>query len=227
MKHAVALMGLCSAVICTPAHAESARDILVNAAFGTHEKGVALARIGQALASSDAALKRDPRDENARLQRALAISYRGKLNRSRADVIAARREFEALVVADPRNPETHLALAGWHLAAVIELGPLMARTVLGARAAAGNTALSRALALGGNHAAIPALASLQRIQIDPADVAGARRLAEAAVASGAENAFDRLMQRQAAALLVSLRKGNGRASASLAKLLMPFGRIST
>lgn len=226
MKHVAAIMGLCSAIVCTPVHAETARDILVNAAFGARDKGAALARIGQALASADAALKRNPGDENARLQRALAVSYRGKLTRSRTDVVAARREFEALVVADPRNPETHLALAGWHLAAVIELGPLMARTVLGARTAAGNSALNRAIALGGNHAAVPALASLQRIQIDPADVAGARRLAEAAVAATADNPFDRLMQRQAAALLVMLRKGNGKAAASLAKLLMPFGRVS-
>lgn len=226
MKHAAALVGICSAIICTPAHADTARDILVSAAFGTREKAVALARIGQAMAWADASLKRNPGDGNARLQRALAISYRGKLNRSRSDVIAARREFEALVVADPKNPETHLALAGWHLAAVIELGPLMARTVLGARAASGNAALARALALGSNHASVPALACLQRIQIDPGDVAGAKRLAEAAMSATADNGFDRLMQRQAAALLVSLRKGNGKAAASLAKLLMPFGRIN-
>jgi hypothetical protein len=33
------------------------------------------------------------------------------------------------------------------------------------------------------------------------------------------------MQRQAATLLVSLRKGNGKAAAAVAKLLLPFGRV--
>jgi len=33
------------------------------------------------------------------------------------------------------------------------------------------------------------------------------------------------MQRQAAALLKSLRSGNGKAAAQVAKLLLPFGRI--
>lgn len=227
MKHVAALLGLCSMAICGPAQAETARDVLVSAAFGTRDKSTALARVGQVIAMSDAAIRRDPRDQNARLQRALAISYRGKLNRSRADVLTARREFEAVVGAEPRNPEAQMALAGWHLAAVIELGPLMARTVLGARTASGNKALDQALALGRNRASIPALASLQRIQINPDDVAGARRLAEVAVAAGADTAFDRVMQKQASILLATLRKGNGKMAAAVAKLLMPFGRIDS
>lgn len=226
MKHVAALLGLCSMAICAPAQAESSRDVLVSAAFGARDKASALARVNQAVAMAETDVKRDPRDLNARLQRALAISYRGKLSRSRADVLTARREFEAVVAGNPRNPEAQMALAGWHFAAVIELGPFMARTVLGARLATGNQALDRALALGRDRASIPALASLQRIQVDPSDVAGARRLAEVAMAANAGTSFDRLMQKQAAILLVSLRKGDGKASAALAKMLMPFGRVS-
>jgi len=226
MRHAVTVLAICSAAICTPAHADTSRDILVSAAFGTRDKATALTRVNQAVATADAALKRNPGDENARLQRALAISYRGKLSRSRADVLTARREFEAIVAADPRNPEAQMALGAWHLAAIIEFGPLMARTVLGARTAAGNQALDRALALGRDRASIPALASLQRIQINPSDVTGARRLAEVAIKADATTSFDRLMQKQAAILLPSLRDGNGKAAAATAKLLMPFGRIA-
>jgi hypothetical protein len=222
---AAAVLGLCSVSLCSPAQAETARDVLVNAAFFAPTKAAALARVNQAVALAEGAVKRDPRDQNARLQHALAISYRGKLNRSRADVIAARRVFEAMVAANPRDPEAQMALAGWHLAAVIELGPMVARTVLGARTASGNSALDRALALGRNRASIPALASLQRIQLSPNDVAGARRLAEVAMAAGADTAFDRVMQKQAAALLPALRAGNGKAAAALAKRLMPFGKV--
>jgi hypothetical protein len=226
MRHAAIVLGLCAAAVCSPAQADPARDILVSAAFGTRDKAAALVRVRQAIATADAELKRDPRDENARLQRALGISYRGKLSRSRADVLAARREFEAIVAADPRNPEAQMALGAWHLAAIIEFGPMIARTVLGARTATGNQALDKALVLGRDRASIPALASLQRIQIDPGDVAGARRLAEVAVKAGASTSFDRLMQKQAAALLTVLRSGNGKAAAAAAKLLMPFGRVA-
>jgi len=212
-------------VSCTSAHAQSARDILTSAAFTPSNAATALVRINQALAAADTAIKLNPADQNARLQRALAISYRGKLTRSRADLIAARRGFEAAVAADPRNPEAQMALAGWHLGIVIELGPMVARTVLGARTATGLAALNRSLALGGDRASISSLASLQRIQIDPADVAGARRLAELAAAASAPTAFDRAMQRQATVLVASLRSGNGRSAAATAKLLMPFGRV--
>lgn len=209
----------------TSAQAQDAREILTSAAFAPSTKAAALARVGQALAAAEAACKHDPRDQNARLQRALAISYRGKLNRSRADLVAAKAQMEAVVAADPQNPEAHMALAGWHLGSVIELGPLLARSVLGARTATGLAELDRAVALGGGRASIPVLASLHRIQLDPSDVAGARRLTEAALAARATTPFERAMQRQAAAFLPSLRPGNGRAAAAVAKSLLPFGRV--
>lgn len=213
-----------SSPVCV-AQAQTARDLLLSAAYSAPDKATAQARVGQAIASSEAAIRRNPRDQDARLQRALAVSYRGKLTRSRSDLAAARRDFEAAVAAAPRNAEAHMALAGWHLGAVIELGPMMARTVLGARTAKGNEALDRALSLAGGSAAIPALASLHRIQLDPADVAGAQRLAEASVRAKAATPFDRVMQRQAATLLAALRRGNGKAAAATAKRLMPFGRF--
>lgn len=228
MRHGVIGAGLLATVaIVSPAQAQNARDILMDAAYASPDKATAEARIGRAIAAADAALRRNPRDHEARLQRALAISYRGKLTRTRADLLAARRDFEAVVAAQPRNPEAQLALAGWHLGAVIELGPMMARTVLGARKATGIEALDRSLALGADRASIAAMASLFRIQLDHSDIAGARRLAEAATRAAGGTAFDRLMQRQAATLLVSLRKGNGKASAATAERLMPFGRFDT
>lgn len=222
---AAIVLGLCTALAATPAHAESARDILVNAAYAAPDKATALRRINLALATANAALKRDPRDNGARLQSGLAISYRGALNRSRSDVVAARRLIEAAVAADPRDAEAQMALAGWHLGAIIELGSMVARAALGARREIGNKALERSLLLGGDHPSFPALAALHRIQLDPSDVAGARRLAEEATREPASTLMDRLMQKQASILLASLRKGNGKAAAATAKALMPFGRV--
>lgn len=221
---ALALAAPALAIAC-PATAEAPREILLSAAFAAQDKGAALARIDAALKGANVLLARNASDQDARLQRALAISYRGKLNRNRADLMTARQVFEGLAVSSPRDAEVQLALAGWHLASVVELGPLMARSVLGASRAKGLQALDRSLALGGGRALFPAFASLTRIQVDPSDVAGARRLAEAAVAAKATAPIDRIMQRQAAALLQSLRAGNGKASAKLAKLLVPFGRL--
>lgn len=218
-------VGLLLAFTPVSAAAETAREILTTAAFSPSDKATALARIDRAIKSAEAVLAHDPNDREAHLQRALAISYRGKLTRSRSDLLVARRGFETAVAADPRSAEAQMALAGWHLGAVIELGSFMARTLLGARKDTGLQALDRSLALGGDRAFFPAVASLHRIQLDPGDVAGTRRLAETAVKARADTPIDRLMQKQAAILLESLRKGDGKAAAKIAKLLLPFGRL--
>jgi hypothetical protein len=205
--------------------AETPREMLTKAAFGSPSKEMALSRIAAALKEAEAALRRNPGDEEAALQRAVAISYRGKLTRSRADLIAARRAFESIVAADPRNAEAQLALGGWHLGAVAELGPLVARTALGARANAGVAALDRAMSLSGGRALFPAFASLTYIRLNPKDLAKPRQLAQAAVDAKTPEPMDRLMQRQAAALLNVLRAGNGKAAAEAADRLLPFGRL--
>jgi hypothetical protein len=207
------------------AAAESPSDILMGAAFVASDRASALAKIERALRAAEAAIARNPKDQEAKLQRAMAISYRGKLTRSRGDVIAARREFEAVAAANPRNAEAQLALAGWHLESVAELGPLLARTALGARKPTGLQMLNRALALGGRRALFPAFASLIHIQTDPDNVAAARKFAEAALKAEVADPVDRMMQRQAAALLPALRRGDGKAAARTAKLLLPFGRV--
>lgn len=225
MRHVAVALSLSCMAVCGTAHAEGPRDMLLGAAYGSPNKTAALARIGQALASAEAVVKRNPGDMEARLQRGIAISYRGKLTRSRSDVLAARRDFEAVAAAQPKNPEAQMALAGWHLGSVIELGSLVARTALGARTAAGEAALGRAVALGGTRPAILALASLHQIQIDSGNVAAALKLADAAQRASAENAMDRVMQKQATTLAAALRKGNGKAAAATAERLMPFGRL--
>jgi hypothetical protein len=212
-------------LIASPVEAQNPRELLTSAAFATTDKAAALAKVETALRAANAALTRNPKDYEAKLQQAIAIGYRGKLKRSAADAKTARRGFEALADARPRDPEAQLAVGGWHLAAIIEIGPLLARTVLGARRGPGLQAVDRAIAQGGGRALFPAYAALLRIQLDPDDVAAARKLAEAAVNGRATNSLDRIMQRHAASLLVPLRAGNGKAAAALAKKLSPFGRL--
>lgn len=205
--------------------AQSPREILMSAAFNTPAKPAALAKVGAAIQASSAILAQSPGDREAKLQHGIAVGYRGQLKRGLPDVQAARRTFDALAVSYPRDAEIQMALAGWHLGAIIEIGPLMART-LGARRASGLQALDRSVALGGGRAFFPAYASMLRIRLNPKDIAGAQKLAEAAVKASAPTPVDRLTQKQAASLLTSLRAGNGKASAALAKKMMPFGKFS-
>lgn len=212
--------------IAAPAAAQSARDHLVKAAFSARDKPGALVSVAAALAAADATLARDPNDREARLQRALATVYRGKLRRNRSDIQAARRQLEALVASNPRDAEAQMALGGWHLGAIIELGSLVARTGLGARKDRGLQALGASLGAGGGRAIFPAYASLTRIMFDPSDIAGARALAQSAARARIVRPEDRIMQRNAAALLPHLRPGNGKAAAALAHKLMPFGAFA-
>jgi hypothetical protein len=224
--HAVALVALASFGVASPVRAAaSPRELLVSAAFGTRDKAVALARIDLALKGAEAILARQPKDHEARLQRAMALSYRGKLTRNRADLVAARQGFESLVASRPGDAEPLMALAGWNLGAIIELGPLMARAGLGARKAPGIQQLDRAVALGAGRPLFTAFASFTRIQLDPNDIVESRRLAELAIAAIATTQIDKIMQRQAAALLPLLRAGNGKAAAKSATILLPFGRL--
>lgn len=209
----------------SPAAAATPRELLVSAAFSTTDRGAALARIAAAEKASAAMLARNPANADAKLQHAIAIGYRGQLNRSLRDVKAARRAFEALVASDPRDPEAQMALAGWHLGSIIELGSLAARATLGARRETGLQALDRAVALGRGNAFFPGYASMLRIRLHPNDVATARKLAEAAVRAPAVTPLDRLTRQRAAALLVPLRAGKGKEAAALATRLMAFGRL--
>jgi hypothetical protein len=205
--------------------AATPREILIGAAFGTHDKATALARIDAGFRAANLLLARNPGDREAMLQRAVAISYRGKLTRNRADLVAARQAFESLAAAQPRDPEAQMALAGWNLGAVVELGPFMARAALGAKRAAGLQALDRSVALGAGKPMFPAFASMARIQLDPNDIARSRQLAEAAMRDTATSPLGRIMQQRAAAMIPLLRPGNGKAAAQAATRLLPFGQL--
>lgn len=216
---------LACALASAPVAAATPREMLVDAAFSARDRPSAEAELAGAKDAAEAILARRPDDREARMQRALAIGYLAKLKGSRSDALAARRQIEALAAADPRDPEAQMALAGWHLNAITELGGMVARAALGARNALGFAALDRAVVLGRDHATFPAMAGLMRIRSDAGDVIRARKLAELAAATPAPTPLDRIMQKSAAAILVPLRAGDGTAAAALARRLLPFGLL--
>lgn len=221
----VPLLMVGAAMVAVPAYATTARQALVDAAFTTTDKAVALTQIGRAEATNAAVLARAPSDREALMVRAMATGYRAKLERDRKDALEARRMFEILAAADPRDAEAAAAVGAWHIDAVTELGGMIAGAVLGANRAKGLAAMDRAVTLGGNRAMFPALAALLRLSLNPDDKR-AQGLAEAATRGATPHPLDRLMQRSAVAVLVPLRAGNGRAAQALARQLLPFGRVA-
>lgn len=207
------------------ASAASPRDTLSAAAFSTPNAAAARQDVDVALAEANAELAKNPADGEAQLQQALAIGYRAKLTKSAADAKQAHKLFNALIATRPRDPEAQLAIAGWNLDAIADVGAMLARMVLGASKADGLAALDRSVTLGAGHALFPAYAALIRTRLDPTDPA-AVQLARQAVAAPAPTALDKLMQVRAASLLKSLNAGNGAASATLARRLLPFGTLA-
>jgi hypothetical protein len=217
------LLAAATLIAATPLSAATPREILTQASFQASDKASALALVNQGLAASEALLATNPRDKEAQMQRGVAIGDRAHLTRSPGDAKTARHIFETFVAQNPRDPEAWLAIATWHLDTV-DAG-FLAATVLGAKKDVGLNALDKAVALGGGRPFFTGFAALMRIRLDPKDVATARRLAEAAAAAPAPTPLDRIAKRQAEALLMPLRAGDGRTAALLAKKLLPFGRI--
>ncbi|WP_237713905.1 hypothetical protein [Novosphingobium sp. Rr 2-17] len=207
------------------AMAETPRQFLTAAAFEAPNKARALALVGQAIGAADRILATDPGDREAMLQRAVAIGYRGKLTGSGKDVRASLPVFERLVAQNPRDAEAQIVLAGWHLGAVDELGGFLARTALGARSQVGETALARAVALGGNRAFYPGIAAMLQIRRDPKDLTVARKWAEMAAAAPTPTSLDALVKRSVMALLPALRANDAKKAADLAHQFLPFGRL--
>lgn len=217
---AITIAATASAAAATP------RDTLIRAAFMTHDKAEALVLVNQALAQTKTTLAQAPNDTEAKLQEALAIGYRGQLNRSLGDAKAAHAALASLAASNPRDPEAQVAVAGWHLTAVGDLGNFLARSVLGASRSEGLASLDQAVALGGNHAFFPGYAALIRIKLNSSDTAAPLRLAQRAAGAQATTAIDRILQRAATRLIPLLQAGNGAAASKLATQLLPFGTLS-
>jgi len=208
------------------AMADTPRELLTAAAFQAPSKPQALALVGQAITASDRILARRPADHEATLQRGVAIGYRAKLTRSRSDARASLAIFKRLAVRNPRDAEAQMVIAGWHLDAIDQLGGFMARTVLGAKTQAGEAALTRAVTLGGDRAFYPGLAAMMLIRNDHSDVAQARRWAEAAIIAQTPTPLDTRMKRAAVTILPALRANDGKKAATLARTLLPFGKLT-
>lgn len=225
-RRATAAVAICC-MAAAPAAAMTPRETLIAAAFDARDKASAMDLIQKAYNGASATLARSPDDRDAQIIQVMAAGYSAKLSRNRKGALAARSQIEKLAEADPRDAEVQIVLAGWHLDAIAELGGLMARAVVGANRQIGLHALDRAVALDSRRAAPAALAALMRIRLDPADVARARQLAEAAMRAETPTLLDLVLQKRVALLLAPLRAGDGKKASVMAQALLPFGRLKS
>lgn len=215
-----------AAMVIAPAaaFADSGREQLTQTAFAARDKAAALAQIASVEAAANATLARAPGDSEAQMTRAMAVSYRAKLSKSRTDALAAKAQFEALAAKNPRDAEAQAAIGAWHLNAVEALGGFAARAALGARKATGVVAIDRSVALGGGRALFPGLAALLRLSLDPKDAA-APALLDAAAKGSTPTTLDRLIQRRAVQVAAVVKGGDPRLIQALAKRLLPLGQF--
>ncbi len=203
--------------LAAPAVAQSARDVLTQAAFEDRSREVALVKVDRVRAFAVA----HPEDEDAAVLAAVALGYRAKLTGSRSEATAARKEFETVCARYPRNPEAQLGYGAWHLGVINRVGRLVGR-VVGAQRGTGIAAIEKAVTLGGNRAMFSGLAGLMLIELDADDPRG-RTLVEAAARAPTPTPLDRIVQRSAAQVAAMLRQGNTKQAQALADRLLPFG----
>lgn len=219
MRRGIWFAVVAAAVCASPvAASESQRDQLTQASFLDRDKAAALRRIQTVIAAVEGQTSAE-----AVLMRATAIGYRAKLTGSRSDLSASKKLYEALVRNSSRNADAQLGLGAWHLGVLSKVGGLLGR-VLGANRGAGNGALDRAVALGGDRAFYPGIAGLLRIKADPDDARG-RQFVEQAAKAGTPTQLDRILNRHAGSVLALLRAGKGKAAQETAARLLPLGSI--
>lgn len=95
-----------------------------------------------AVAAAEAAIKRDPSLAEGYVQLAVAIGFRGRLlgaveAQSEGLAEKGRAAIDRALELDPLNLWARASLGGWHLEVVRRAGPILAKTMYGAREADG------------------------------------------------------------------------------------------
>jgi len=224
-----AISGLAAAIVALSAPqvavAASPRATLVSAAFETGGKSQALALVNSAIGALNATLAKDANNRDAQLQQGIAYGYRGKLTRSIGDARKARDLLTKFVQRHPSDPEGQVALGGWHLTVLNDVGSLVGGT-LGASKSKGIAALDRAVKQGANRAFFPAYSGLSRIALDSSDVSAAKALLQKASSAAAPSEVDRITRAAAGRVLALINSGKPKEASRLAQDLLPFGRFS-
>lgn len=203
-----------------------ARALSVMATWETKDKAQARAELEQAVAAADAAVRMEPANTRALLERAIVTGYLGKLKGSAGDAKASRRDAEEALKREPKNALAEAILGGWHLETVATVGAFLARTAVGARAADGVRHFDRALALDPGSVLYPVFYAFALLALDPRNAPQAAELLVTASRNTPRDAYERQVQVRGRQVLELLQKGQPQAAQALAKRLSPLGQLA-
>lgn len=167
----------------------------------------------RANAMADQAVKLDPRNIEAHLQAAVALGYRGRMSGPLPAHFAgyakdARAHMLAALAIEPDNAWAHALLGAWHMEIVRKGGGFMARSLYGAKLDEGLRLYRRGLELGPKNLVLHYEFGLALAAQDAGRFAlDAARHERIALALPPKNAFERLAQARAQALLDALLSG--------------------
>ena len=202
------------------------RATLIIASFETTDRDKAKAQIEAAEHDFDSALAKDPGSIEAALMKAQAVGYRGKLAKSPGLAKETRTRMEAVLQRAPDNALAWASLAGWHAGAISTLGKFLAGTLLGASMKTATADFETALAKDPKNPVHPAFYGLTLLDLSTDNGARATQLLDTVQRLPARDAYESLLKRSTAEVLPLLRSGDMKGAQTLARRLLPFGRLA-
>ena len=202
------------------------RSTLTLAGYQATDKARAKEAIAAAERDFDAAIAKAPNNLEARTQKAIAVGYRAKLDRSPGEGKQARQLMEGVLARDTNYPLANAALGGWHGGAVATLGSFLASTLLGASRKDMERYFTVAMAREPKVNIHPVTYAVTLLDIDKGNAPRVRQLLQGAVALPVRDAFDTQNRKAAQQILALLDKGDAKAAQALARRLQPFGTVA-
>lgn len=190
------------------------------------DKDRAKTAIAAAERDFDGAIAKAPNNLEARIQKAIAVGYRAKLDRSPGEAKDTRRLMEAILVRDPNYAFANAALGAWHGGAVATLGSFVASAVLGANRKDMDRYFATAMSRDPKNVIHPLTYAFTLIDIDAANAAKVTQLLKQAVAMPPRDAFETQNRKAAQQVLALLMAGDAKGARTLAKRLQPFGGVA-
>ncbi len=201
----------------------ASRAASTRAAWLVGEKLDAKVLLDAANADIGKVLARNPGNLDALLQRGVTTGYISKLMKSPGLAKDARRDFEAVLAKRPNDPLALAAMGGWHGESVTTLGKFLAGTALGAKEADARRYFDKASASAAGDPAVPLFHATTLLNLSARNAGKAQALLVRAVKAKPADGFDRLMQRNARAILSALEVGDVEQARETAKRLGPLG----
>lgn len=189
----------------------SAKSLLVHARYIAKE-GEKKELLERAVTLARKAVLSDPDNADAHLQLARAIGRRAEtvgVFEAAGEAEKIRESTENALRINPKLVAAHLSLGRWHSELVGAMGSFMARTVYGARKKDAIASFERALALSPNTKDVPLQYALGLIALDDFKYQEkARDLLERSIRLPAKDAYERILNTEAAQALDSLNESD-------------------